>query len=252
MSSVLDMDAHGTTSHLVPELWAQANRLIVAKAIAEFSHERLLEPKGNPDGEYAITSDDGSVTYRFRADVLALDHWLIDEATIIRRRSERIVPLDALALVLELRETLGLEGERLGIYLEEVTSTLAALSYKLSAAPMSALELAVADYQTIEARMTEGHPCFVANSGRLGFDAVDYLRYAPEAAAPVRLTWVAVHRSCSTFSSSADLDYDGLLERELGAATLGRFAAAMGEFGLDLGDYTSFRFTRGNGAGVWR
>ena len=30
--------------------------------------------------------------------------------------------------------------------------------------------------------MTEGHPCFVANSGRLGFDAADYLRYAPEAA----------------------------------------------------------------------
>ena len=30
--------------------------------------------------------------------------------------------------------------------------------------------------------MTEGHPCFVANNGRLGFGVDDYLRYAPEAA----------------------------------------------------------------------
>ena len=44
-----------------------------------------------------------------------------------------------------------------------------------------------ADFQTIEARMTEGHPCFVANSGRLGFGVAEYLRYAPEAAEPVRL-----------------------------------------------------------------
>ena len=50
---------------------------------------------------------------------------------------------------------------------------------RLSAAASSA-ELADADYQTIEAAMIEGHPGFVANNGRLGFNAFDYHAYAPE------------------------------------------------------------------------
>ena len=42
--------------------------------------------------------------------------------------------------------------------------------------------------------MIEGHPSFVANNGRLGFDAEDYHAYAPEAAAPIRVMWLAVHK----------------------------------------------------------
>ena len=42
--------------------------------------------------------------------------------------------------------------------------------------------------------MTEGHPCFVANNGRLGFGIADYRAFAPEAGAPVQLDWIAVHR----------------------------------------------------------
>ena len=42
--------------------------------------------------------------------------------------------------------------------------------------------------------MTEGHPCFVANNGRLGFGVHEYLSYAPETASPVRLVWLAARR----------------------------------------------------------
>ena len=48
--------------------------------------------------------------------------------------------------------------------------------------------------------MTEGHPCFVANNGRLGFGIHEYLSYAPETASPVRLVWLAAHRDHSTFT----------------------------------------------------
>ena len=51
-----------------------------------------------------------------------------------------------------------------------------------------------ADFQTIEGAMTEGHPCFVANNGRVGFDAVDVAAYAPETGPRLRLQWLAVHR----------------------------------------------------------
>ena len=49
--------------------------------------------------------------------------------------------------------------------------------------------------------MTEGHPCFVANNGRLGFGIHEYLSYAPETASPVRLVWLAAHRSRAAFTA---------------------------------------------------
>ncbi|WP_236651984.1 IucA/IucC family protein [Streptacidiphilus neutrinimicus] len=201
-------------AHLTPELWARANRLLVRKALAEFAHERLITPVPLPDngGWYGVTSDDDAVAYRFRAELLALDHWRIEADSMLRRRAVDGVelPLDAGELVLELRRSLGLSDEVLPLYLEEITSTLAATAFKLSLPSVGAAELAAADFQSIEAGMTEGHPCFVANSGRLGFDAVDQLRYAPEAGAPVRLLWVAVHPDHAVRARARDVDQDAL------------------------------------------
>jgi siderophore synthetase component len=231
------MNPRDAVAHLTPEHWEQANRLLVRKALAEFSHERLLTPERLPDGAYVVRSDDGAVDYRFPARVLPLDHWQIDAGGITRRRDGAELPLDALDLILELRHTLGLGEQVLPVYLEEVTSTLASTAFKLSAPPVSAAELAQAGFQAIETGMTEGHPCFVANNGRLGFDAAEYRAYAPEAACPVRLIWVAARRDRSTFTSCADLDYDGLIRSELDPDTLRRFSAAMAELGLGLGDF---------------
>ncbi|MEU8157263.1 IucA/IucC family siderophore biosynthesis protein [Micromonospora sp. NPDC048986] len=227
--------------HLTPQRWARANRLLVRKALAEFTHERLLRPEAvtGPDERqwYEVRSDDGTVAYRFAARVLALAHWQIDADSITRHRDGTSVAPDAVDLIVELRDTLGLSARVLPVYLEEITSTLAGTAYKLAQAAPSAAELAEADFQTIETSMTEGHPCFVANNGRLGFGVDEYHRYAPEAAAPVRLEWLAAHRDHSTFSSAADLDYDTLIERELDAETRARFAGTMADLGLDLADY---------------
>ncbi|MFC4019900.1 IucA/IucC family protein [Micromonospora sp. GCM10011542] len=228
--------------HLTPQRWARANRLLVRKALAEFAHERLIAPDPVPgdgdDGQwYEVRSDDGAVTYRFAARLLALAHWQIDADSITRQRDGVPLPPDAVDLILELRDTLGLSARVLPVYLEEITSTLAGTAYKLARPPVSAAELAGADFQTIETTMTEGHPCFVANNGRLGFGVDEYHRHAPEAAAPVRLEWVAAHRDHSTFSSAADLDYDTLIRGELDPGTRARFAATMADLGLDLADH---------------
>ncbi|MEU8017676.1 IucA/IucC family siderophore biosynthesis protein [Micromonospora parva] len=227
--------------HLTPQRWARANRLLVRKALAEFTHERLLTPQAvtGPDERqwYEVHSDDGTVSYRFAARVLALSHWQVDADSITRHRDGTSLAPDAVDLIVELRDTLGLSARVLPVYLEEVTSTLAGTAYKLAQAAPSAAELAEADFQTIETSMSEGHPCFVANNGRLGFGVDEYHRYAPEAAAPVRLEWLAAHRDHSTFSSAADLDYDTLIEGELDAGTRDRFAATMADLGLDVADY---------------
>ncbi|MDJ1136718.1 IucA/IucC family protein [Streptomyces iconiensis] len=226
-------------SHLTPERWAHATRLLIRKALAEFTHERLLTPEpldGVPDG-YAVRSDDGATEYRFTARRFALDHWQVDPDSITRHRATTELPLDALAFITELRTTLGLGEQILPVYLEEISSTLASTAYKLAAPHVGAAELARSGFQAIEAGMTEGHPCFVANNGRLGFDIAEYRAYAPETGNPVRLIWVAAHRDRATFTACADLGYDKLILSELSGPTLRRFSATMTEQGLDLDDY---------------
>jgi siderophore synthetase component len=188
-----------------------------------------------------VTGDDGTATYRFRARRLALDHWHIDAATVTRWRDGAEVPLDALAFVTDFRTSLGLSDEVLPVYLEEITSTLSSLALKSRNADrrdLSADALTRAPFQTVEAAMTEGHPCFVANSGRLGFGARDLLRYSPEAAAPVRLLWLAAHRDHAAFTAGAGLPgQDALLDGELDPATRDRFTAALRARGGDPAEY---------------
>ncbi|GAA2081103.1 desferrioxamine E synthetase DesD [Streptomyces albiaxialis] len=226
-------------AHLTPERWERATRLLIRKALAEFTHERLLtpEPVDGAPGHWTVRSDDGATTYRFTARRYALDHWQVAADSITRHRDGTRLPLDALAFLTELRGSLGLSEEILPVYLEEISSTLAGTAYKLAAPHISAASLAASDFQTIETGMTEGHPCFVANNGRLGFDIAEYRAYAPETATPVRLIWVAAHRSRATFTASPDIGYDKLILSELSAPTLRRFSATLAEQGLDMDEY---------------
>ncbi|MGW0545879.1 IucA/IucC family protein [Streptomyces altiplanensis] len=224
-------------SHLSPERWAHASRLLVRKALAEFSHERLLAPEPLGDNRYAVRSDDGATEYRFTAHRHALDHWQVFPESITRHRDGAEIPLDALEFFIELRGALGLSPEILPVYLEEISSTLSGTAYKLTKTPVTAAALARAGFQDIETGMTEGHPCFVANNGRLGFGIDEYRSYAPEAASPVQLIWLAARRDHATFTAGAGLEYEDFVRAELGDAVLGRFAATLSGLGLDLADY---------------
>ncbi|GHH83124.1 hypothetical protein GCM10018793_44440 [Streptomyces sulfonofaciens] len=233
------MTLSDAVAHLTPEHWEEAGRLLLRKALAEFSHERLLAPTALGGGRYEVRSDDGRTAYRFRARLFALDHWAVDAASITRLRTadHAPLPLSALDFLTELRGSLGLTDEILPVYLEEISSTLSSTCYKLSKPDTTAAELARADFQAIETGMTEGHPCFVANNGRLGFGVHEYLSYAPETASPVRLVWVAAHRERAAFWAGTGVGYEALLRAELGEAALIRFAAALRGQGLDPDDY---------------
>ncbi|MGA7203130.1 MAG: IucA/IucC family siderophore biosynthesis protein [Specibacter sp.] len=250
--------ATDAVAHLTPHHWAVANRHLVRKALAEFSHERLITPVPVAANSYVLASDDGAVEYRFIASLLSLDHWAIDASSIRRTRRgtdaarpdgtgpDRELPLDALEFIIEFRGSLGISSEVLPTYLEEISSTLASHAYKQHAARPGSEQLArgvsagadpVADFQAIERAMTEGHPCFVANNGRLGFGIGDYHAYAPEAGTPVQLDWLAVHRSKAVFTASAGLDYRAHLDAELGAVALAGFDAQLSGHGVNPDDY---------------
>ncbi|MEV0221719.1 IucA/IucC family siderophore biosynthesis protein [Streptomyces sp. NPDC050704] len=223
--------------HLSPERWERANRLLIRKALAEFAHERLITPEPSRDGAYVVRSDDGLTRYRFTATVRALDHWQVDAASITRHRDDRELPLAALDFFIELKKSLGLSDEVLPVYLEEISSTLSGTCYKLAKPRLTSAELAKSGFQEIETGMTEGHPCFVANNGRLGFGVHEYLSYAPETASPVRLIWLAAHRSRAAFTAGVGIEYESFLREELGAATVERFQEALRAQELDPADY---------------
>ncbi|NEC28628.1 IucA/IucC family siderophore biosynthesis protein [Streptomyces sp. SID8111] len=231
------MTPSDAVAHLSPELWARANRLLIRKALAEFAHERLIAPEATGEGGYAVRSDDGLTEYRFTAVRRALDHWQVDAESISRHRGDTELPLEALDFVIELQKSLGLGDEVLPVYLEEISSTLSGTCYKLTKPPVTSAELARAGFQAIETGMTEGHPCFVANNGRLGFGIHEYAAYAPEAAAPVKLVWLAAHRSRAAFTAGVGIDYESFVRQELGADTVARFEGVLRGQGLDPADY---------------
>ncbi|MFC8103036.1 IucA/IucC family protein [Streptomyces sp. NPDC057363] len=231
------MSLADAVSHLSPERWEQANRLLIRKALAEFTHERLITPEHSTGDAYVVRSDDGETEYRFTATVRALDHWQVDAASITRHRDGRELPPAALDFFIELKESLGLSDKILPVYLEEISSTLSGTCYKLTKPKLTSAELAGSDFQAVETGMTEGHPCFVANNGRLGFGVHEYLSYAPETASPVRLVWLAAHRSRAAFTAGVGIEYESFVRDELGESTVERFHGVLRERGLDPADY---------------
>lgn len=215
-------------AHLQPEIWSFVNRQLIKKAISEFSHELILTPEfilEETDGcIYLITSDNNEFTYQFKAKKYALDHWLVDEKSIIKKNNiSNEVYLDALHFITEFQNTLGIPDEFLATYLEEITSTLSGAAYKYVNEKFSANELAEKTFQEIEHAMTEGHPCFVANNGRIGFNIKDYQKYAPESNQSFKLLWIAAHKKYATYTAVKNYEYEKLLESELGKEKLASF-----------------------------
>ncbi|MGW7168304.1 IucA/IucC family protein [Streptomyces sp. NPDC054884] len=235
------MSLADAVSHLSPERWAQANRLLIRKALAEFAHERLITPDlitpEKQDGRYVVRGDDGLTAYRFTAVRRALDHWQVDAGSITRTRDRAELPLEALDFFIELQKTLGLSDAILPVYLEEISSTLSSTCFKLTKPQVTSAELVRSGFQAVETGMTEGHPCFVANNGRLGFGVHEYLSYAPETASPVRLVWLAAHRSRAAFTAGVGISYESFVREELGEETVERFHGILRERNLDPSDH---------------
>ncbi|WP_210602989.1 GNAT family N-acetyltransferase [Brevibacterium oceani] len=229
-------------AHLNADAFAVVQRHLVAKALSEFAHERLITPvRVGADGGAWELSIDGATLYTFAARVLPLEHWLIDEASITRRQGETEVPLDAQELVVELQDALAIPEDLISTYLEELASTLAGAAFKLEDARAgrrpNSHELVDADFQTTEAAMTEGHPGFLANNGRIGFGLSDFRQWAPENGQLNRLEWVAVRRDHSHLSLGEGLDEPGHLDEALSDGERELFDSRIRAAGQDPADF---------------
>jgi len=241
MKPPINVSPEQAVAHLQPEIWQQVNRLHLRKILCEFAHELIIHPQLQHSeggwGYYKLPADLPGIEYRFRAKILSLDHWYIDTASIEKYVNHESVPPESIPFIIEFRETMGISETVMPVYLEEINSTLCGSAYMHTYNKLTAAALAVSDYQVIEQAMMAGHPCFVANNGRIGFDAGDYRQYAPEAADPFALIWVAAHRSRTGYAGVTDLAYDQLIQEELGDDTLASFNRVLEEMGLQAADY---------------
>ncbi len=231
-----------STEHIQPKVWQQANRLLVKKALCEFSHELLIIPEviesfANGYNKYKVYTDNKEIRYEFVAKPLALNHFLIDDKSIKKFIESTAVELDAIYFIKEFRDSLGISKEKMPVYLEEIISTLYGSAYKICKGNPTATELATADFQTIEQSMTEGHPGFVANNGRIGFDSSDYRSYAPEAGNSFSLLWLAGHKAKAVYSAIESLPYNTLIQQELDTETIIKFTKLIESKGYKANDY---------------
>lgn len=230
--------------HLSPDRMRRAHRAQCAKTLAELSHERLLTPRragGDPasaeGATWELDTDHPRVGYRFHARLLPGEHWLVRPGSVRRVVGGGEQEPDAQQLLLDLRGALGLTDAVLPTYLEEVASTLAGRCRKDDPAAPTSAELVHASFQEVEAAMSEGHPCFVANNGRVGFDVTDVTAYAPETGPTLRLQWLAAHRDHTGFWHLPGHDAATLYAEELDAGVRDGFDDRLRARGLDPDDY---------------
>lgn len=248
-------------THLTADNMEHAHRHLAAKALAELAHERLFQPEpddgpGAPADGFRLALD--GVTYRYTARRYALEHWVVDPASIRRTatagmRGDVELPVDALELVTELQPLLQVPDTMLATYLEELSSTLASAAAKrereldghtpsvsglLEAMRTASGTRAAAEaFQQVEAAMSEGHPGFVANNGRIGFSLSDYRAYAPERGARMRMLWLAARREHTHLALAADQSEQGHYGAELSDAERAAFADRLAARGHDSADY---------------
>ncbi|WP_229655115.1 IucA/IucC family siderophore biosynthesis protein [Flavobacterium sp. LC2016-23] len=228
-------------AHITKKNWDKANVLLLKKTIGEFAHELLILPTLKSGNTYSLFSPDITFEYTFEASVLALNHWSVSADSIQKKTKDgEEMPLRLLEFLIEFKDVLGIEEKLLPTYLEEITSTLYSTAYKIDTEKYSAEVLVNQGYQVIEHAMTEGHPCFIANSGKNGFNIDDFAQFSPEANAPMQLLWLAGHKSRATFSGIETLDYKKVLAQELPSETITSFENVMESKGLNSEKYYFF------------
>jgi siderophore synthetase component len=204
------------TPPLTARHWRQAGQALLAKAIAELSYEEVFRPVAvGPDAHELRL---GGATYRFSARRGGFGSWRVAPDSVTR---DGRPAHDPARLVLDGRDLLGLDGSTAAEVLTELTATQSA-DARILAEDTDVTRLADLGYAELEQHLT-GHPVLVLNKGRLGFDAADLDRYAPERRRQVRLRWYAAHTSVACYAAVPGLDQPTLLAQELGTDTLTRF-----------------------------
>jgi len=209
---------------LTPQRWTDSGQRMVAKTLTELAYEQLLVPQPDGDGRWRLTLP-GGISYTFSARRRLWEGLRVEPGSVHRcdDRGEHDAD-DPTQLLLDLHEHIGADPTTTGHLVRELAVTRLADVHIAAGPQHTAAELVDCDYADAEGAM-DGHPWLIPNKGRLGFGHADYLRYAPERSAPLRLPWLAAHPRLGTWQAVRGLDHRTLRAAELDPATRDTFSS---------------------------
>ncbi len=225
---------------LQPETWEIVGNNLLAKMLSEFMYEEIIQPEvveEKPDFTVYHLSLPEGIAYRFQAKKRLFDSYRVIPTSLQRREGEKwLSAANPLQFVLDIHTAVGMTAETTAHLIKELSNTLVADSHIQFKGATQNVDLTNLDYPHLEGEM-QGHPWITFNKGRIGFGYDDYLAYAPEQKQPVNLFWIAVKHHRSVFEAIKELDYQTLMQEELGEATLTKFTSVLKSQNLDSENY---------------
>ncbi|WP_255646483.1 MULTISPECIES: IucA/IucC family protein [Nocardiopsis] len=209
--------------------WDRASGLLAAKMVAELCFEYALVPEADGPGRWSAAV--GAARYRFEGRRTLLDGWRVLPGVTRVGADGTEAPASPFALLRDLGAAGVVDPAVEAFTVGELTATLSA-DARLAVERRTAADLADLPYADLEGHQT-GHPWIFANKGRVGFSARDRADFPPEARRPVRLPWIAVHRSLAEYHGVPGLEEEVLRARELGGETVARFTGRLAAAGAD-------------------
>ncbi|WKU07145.1 aerobactin synthase IucC [Micromonospora sp. HUAS LYJ1] len=209
------------------EEWANVNRALVAKMLAELEYEQVLVAEPADGGGFRIAVSGHE--WRFAAE-RGIWGWLWIAPETLRDGDQ---PVLAAALLRQLQPVLGMSDATTAEHLQDLYATLRAdLTLRAARRGMTAEDLVALDPDRLQGLLS-GHPKFVFNKGRRGWGLTALERYAPEHGGTFRLHWLAVRRSRMVWHCDEAVDPDTLLRSALDEAEHHRFRRRWQAAGLD-------------------
>jgi siderophore synthetase component len=216
---------------LTPETWARANRELLAKIVTELVFEDVLSPEAQNPGCFRLAVDDRRAL-EYTATRRHLGHHRLDPGSLrwlvdgVEQPLPDVVDLLAIAL-----PALGVDAPTTAGAIGEVANTVRSDAGQL-ARGRPAAELAKADSIEIESEL-RGHPWIVANKGRVGFGAEDLAHYAPEAARPFPVLWLAAAPGRADTRQVSGLDHHTVVREQVGEEAWAELCQRAADNGLD-------------------
>ncbi|WP_213620297.1 IucA/IucC family siderophore biosynthesis protein [Paenibacillus sp. J22TS3] len=234
-----------------------ARRRVIRQLIESMLHEGILEQKQVKnrihEGTAPVpgteclwsllgTSRDGKVVeYRFQA-YAAYGFNRIRILTPVMRVEEKngdMEGCEAVSIPLMLSELLSeellvSEGERLAHFIKELEHTVRNDSFHPLQETKSEHRYTLTE---LEALTSTGHPYHPSYKSRIGFNLQDHQDYAPEFAPIIQLEWIAVHRSYAEAHTLSTINYEELVEDQLGPECMSKLSEQLRAAGRDTESY---------------